>query len=106
MLKNKRESSDLMKPKKDETITLICDSARKFNIDKIILFGSRAKKINSKRSDYDLLVYGDDYYDFYSYMTDEVKSLDTFDISNGYSVSKDFFEEIQKTGVVIYEKTR
>ncbi len=35
------------------------------NLDKVILFGSRARGTNTDRSDIDLAVYGGDYDEFY-----------------------------------------
>ena len=52
----------------DSVIDIIRQSALMYNVDKIILFGSRAKGNGNDRSDYDLLVFGGDYYGFCDYM--------------------------------------
>ncbi len=88
----------------NKTIQLIQSAANKFNIDKVILFGSRAKNNSFSRSDYDLFVCGEDFYKFYDYMTEDVISLETFDITNGNTASQELINEVNRTGVVIYEK--
>ena len=42
----------------DETIQDIIKYAKQYDLDKVVLFGSRAKGIAQKFSDYDLLIYG------------------------------------------------
>ena len=88
----------------DSVIDIIRQSALMYNVDKIILFGSRAKGNGNDRSDYDLLVFGGDYYGFCDYMDEDANTLDRFDISNGNNAGVDFLDEIMKYGVVIYEK--
>ena len=39
--------------------------AQKYSIEKIILFGSRARGTNAERSDIDIAVYGGDFDHFY-----------------------------------------
>jgi len=47
----------------------------KFDIEKIILFGSQARGTANKHSDVDLLLIGDVKYDRYQMMTDILRSL-------------------------------
>ena len=80
--------------------------ARKHNIQKIILFGSRAKGTNTERSDIDIAVYGGDFEAFYIDIKEKVYSLLSFDIVNLDSeISEELKKEIEKDGITIYEKT-
>lgn len=75
------------------------------SVDKVILFGSRARGTNSQRSDIDLAVYGGNIDLFYWNIMDKVDSLITFDIIDASSNISDKLKlEIEKDGVVIYEK--
>lgn len=79
--------------------------AKEHSIQKIILFGSRARRTNTERSDIDIAVYGGDFDSFYWDIKEKVHSLLTFDIVEvDAGISKDLEKEIQKDGVVIYEK--
>ena len=66
------------------------------SVDKVILFGSRARGTNSQRSDIDLAVYGGNFDLFYWNIMDKV------DASS--NISGKLKLEIEKDGVVIYEK--
>ena len=73
----------------------------------IVLFGSRAKGNNTERSDIDIAVYGGDFDDFYWDIKEKINSLLMFDIIQADSaISDDLKHEIEKDGVIIYEKTR
>lgn len=73
----------------------------------IVLFGSRAKGNNTERSDIDMAVYGGDFDDFYWDIKEKINSLLMFDIIQADSaISDDLKHEIEKDGVIIYEKTR
>lgn len=54
--------------------------AERNSVDKVILFGSRARETNTERSDIDLAVYGGDFDSFYWNINDNVNSLLSFDI--------------------------
>ena len=72
----------------------------------IVLFGSRAKGNNTERSDIDIAVYGGDFDDFYWDIKEKINSLLMFDIIQADSaISDDLKHEIEKDGVIIYEKT-
>ncbi|MBQ9156844.1 MAG: nucleotidyltransferase domain-containing protein [Eubacterium sp.] len=79
--------------------------ACRHNIDKVILFGSRARGNYVDRSDIDLAVAGGDFDSFYWDINENVHSLLTFDLvkleQNG---SEELKEEIEKDGITIYEK--
>ena len=73
----------------------------------IVLFGSRAKGNNTERSDIDMAVYGGDFDGFYWDIKEKINSLLRFDIIQADSaISDDLKHEIEKDGVIIYEKTR
>ena len=79
--------------------------AKEHSIVKIILFGSRARGTNTERSDIDIAVYGGDFYGFYWDVKEKTNSLLMFDIVQADApVSDELKEEIEKDGVVIYEK--
>ena len=73
----------------------------------IVLFGSREKGNNTERSDIDMAVYGGDFDGFYWDIKEKINSLLMFDIIQADSaISDDLKHEIEKDGVIIYEKTR
>lgn len=73
----------------------------------IVLFGSRAKGNNTERSDIDMAVYVGDFDGFYWDIKEKINSLLMFDIIQADSaISDDLKHEIEKDGVIIYEKTR
>lgn len=79
--------------------------AQNNNIEKIILFGSRAKGNHTERSDIDIAVSGGDFDGFYWDVKEKTYSLLTFDVINLDScVFAELQKEIDKYGVVIYEK--
>lgn len=80
--------------------------AVKHGVQKIILFGSRAKGTNFERSDIGIAVYGGNFDDFYWDIKENINSLLSFDIVDANSpITKDLQDELDKYGVVIYEKT-
>ncbi len=89
----------------DRMLRELSSFARKYSINKIVLFGSRARGTNTERSDIDIAVYGGDFDSFYWAVKEKTNSLLMFDIIQAdSSVSDDLKKEIQKDGVVIYEK--
>lgn len=81
---------------------------KKFGLDQIILFGSRARCTNGERSDIDLALYAKDakqYYDILDFV-EEIETLLMFDVVdlNGIAFSNDLRDEIERDGVIIYEK--
>ena len=80
--------------------------AKKHSIQKVILFGSRARETHRERSDIDIAVYGGNFDSFYWDIKENVHSLLIFDIDEADGdISEELREEIVKDGVVIYEKT-
>lgn len=79
--------------------------AKKHSIQKVILFGSRARGTHRERSDIDIAVYGGNFDSFYWDIKENVHSLLIFDIVEADGdISEELREEIMKDGVVIYEK--
>lgn len=75
--------------------------ARKYSVTRIILFGSRARGTNTKRSDIDIAVYGGDFDSFYWDVKEKINSLLMFDIVQAdLSISDELNKEIKKDGVV------
>ncbi len=80
--------------------------ALKHGVRRVTLFGSRAKGTNTERSDIDIAVSGGDFDAFYSDIKEKTYSLLSFDIVDLDSgVSDELIHEIEKNGVIIYEKT-
>ena len=79
--------------------------AKKYNLEKIILFGSRAKNTHNLKSDVDIAVTGGDFDAFYFEVNENIHSLLMFDIVNLNSeISQELNDEIKNYGVTIYEK--
>ena len=79
--------------------------ARECDAEKVVLFGSRARGSNTERSDVDIAVYGGDFDEFYWDIKENVHSLLMFDVIDMDSViSEELKKEIERDGVVIYEK--
>ena len=79
--------------------------ARKNGTEKVVLFGSRARGDNMKRSDVDIAVYGGNFLDFYFDIDENNVTLLFFDVVDMENVtSQELIKEIEKDGVVIYEK--
>lgn len=85
----------------------IKDIASKYkNINKVILFGSRARGDNSIKSDIDLAIYADSsIVEFIEDIEMNTHTLLEFDFSDMNVVCDEvFIEQIKKEGIVIYEK--
>ena len=91
----------------DRVIKEITAFAKENSIIKIVLFGSRARGDHTERSDVDLAVYGGDFDSFYWNIKENIHSLLSFDVVDMISrVTEELKKEIERDGVVIYEKTR
>ena len=83
----------------------ISDFACRCNLDKVILFGSRARGDNRERSDIDLAIQGGDTVAFAAGVDEDIPTLLMFDVVDlDKPVQKELLDEIRKDGVVIYEK--
>lgn len=76
----------------------------KYDIDKVILYGSRARGTNRETSDIDLAVIGTDYTKFKYDVMDNARTLLLFDIVEYNEVSESLKEEIDADGRVLYKK--
>ena len=89
----------------DRIVRELSSFAQEHSISKIILFGSRARGTNTERSDIDIAVYGGDFDGFYWDIKEKTHSLLMFDSVQADSpISAELKEEIEKDGVMIYEK--
>ena len=67
--------------------------AKKYSINKVILFGSRARGDNTERSDIDIAVYGGDFDGFYWDIKENIHSLLMFDVVQAdASISDEFYK--------------
>ena len=83
----------------------ILQFARDAGVERLVLFGSRARGTHSERSDIDLAVYGGDFDAFYFRVQEETESLLEFDLIDRHrKVSPSLLEEIEREGIEIYEK--
>ena len=83
----------------------ILQFARDAGVERLVLFGSRARGTHSERSDIDLAVYGGDVDAFYFWLQEETESLLEFDLIDMHrKVSPSLLEEIEREGIEIYEK--
>ena len=90
----------------DRILRELSSFAQKYSITKIILFGSRARGTNTERSDIDIAVYGGNFEQFYWDVKEKTHSLLMFDIVQADAViSDELKQEIERDGVIIYEKT-
>lgn len=83
----------------------IVQFARAHKVERVILFGSRARGDHTERSDIDLAVYGGDFEAFYWDMKDNARTLLMFDLVDlNKKISDGLREEIERDGRIIYEK--
>lgn len=83
----------------------IGDIARKYNVQKVILFGSRARGNFKTKSDIDLAVQGGDFIRFMLDVNEETSTLLKFDIVNlDEEIQNELRESIKKEGKIIYEE--
>ena len=80
--------------------------AERHDIGRVVLFGSRARGTHAERSDVDIAVMGNGDFDgFYWEMNERAHTLLSFDIvelDNG--ISDELKAELEREGIVIYEK--
>lgn len=83
----------------------ICNFARKYNVKKVVLFGSRARGDFKEKSDIDLAVQGGDFIRFMLDVNEETSTLLSFDIINlDEKIQDELRESIEKEGKIVYEK--
>lgn len=83
----------------------ICNFARKYNVKKVVLFGSRARGDFKEKSDIDLAMQGGDFIRFMLDVNEETSTLLSFDIINlDEKIQDELRESIEKEGKIVYEK--
>ncbi len=90
---------------KDNVLKSIKKIAEKHNIQKIILFGSRARGDYKERSDIDLAVSGGNVAAFSLDVEEETPTLLMFDVVDmDGTVQQELLASIHREGIIIYEK--
>lgn len=95
----------------DSVILYVEKLAKQFeSVEKIVLFGSRAKKINHKTSDYDFCVWwneskNESYGLFCEKVRDGSPTINSIDIVRFDLVGEDLRKSVMTEGIVIYEQT-
>lgn len=90
---------------KKEFIGQIQAIAEKNGVEKVILFGSRARGDHNRTSDIDLAVSGGNAAGFAADIEEETATLLEYDIVDlAKPVNRDLLESIRKEGKVLYEK--
>ena len=92
---------------REDIRTGIIALAREYGIERVILFGSRARGDNWERSDIDLAVCGGDIVRFSLDLDDRIPTLLMFDVVDlDGPVDSDLLDSIKREGVVLYEEGR
>lgn len=90
---------------KKKVLEEIRNLAGDYNVEKVILFGSRARGDYHEKSDIDLAVYGGDTINFALAVDEETSTLLMYDIVDlSLPVQQELKDKIYKEGIVIYEK--
>ena len=95
------------KDKINKIYSQIAHIGKQCGVEKIVLFGSRARGTNQEKSDIDLAVYGcEDFFGFEMEIEEKVWTLLRFDMvdMNRESISAELLDEINRDGVILYEK--
>lgn len=90
---------------KQEVINEICHIAKKHQVSKVVLFGSRARGTYQRASDIDLAVLGGDFDSFVVEIKEETSTLLDFDIVDlEQNLQDKLLQSIEKEGVMLYEE--
>ncbi len=90
---------------KQSVIKEIIDLAKKHGINRIILFGSRARGDYHRTSDIDLAVYGGDVAMFSLDVEEQTSTLLTYDVIDmNKTHQEEFIKSIEREGRLLYEK--
>ncbi len=85
----------------DEIVSI----ALKYDVKKVVLFGSRARGDYKRTSDIDLAVDGGNFSRFAIDVDEDTSTLLTYDVIDlGRNMQKELLDAIRNEGVVIYEK--
>ncbi len=91
----------------EKLYTLIAALGEKYNAEKLLLFGSRARGDNRERSDIDLAIYGmpEENRARFWFDIDDLPTLLKFDLVHVTDLTDaELVENIEKDGVILYEK--
>lgn len=90
---------------KEEVLREITDLARDYGVERVLLFGSRARGDYRRTSDIDLAVCGGDFCRFALDVDEETSTLLKYDIVDLDGPVQDALREaIEREGKVLYEK--
>lgn len=90
---------------REAVLTEICDLAEKYGLERVMLFGSRARGDYKKTSDIDLAVTGGNITLFTLDVEEETSTLLSFDVVNlDGSVQEELRKSIEQEGKLLYEK--
>lgn len=90
---------------RETVVKEICYLAKKHNIEKVILFGSRARGDYKRASDIDLAVHGGNISRFALDVEEETSTPLKYDVINlDGNVQEELLRFIRTEGIVLYEK--
>jgi len=90
---------------REQVLREISDFAKKYKVEKVILFGSRARGDFKRTSDIDIAVSGGNFDRFALDVDEETSTLLKFDIVDLDREMQDALREsIEREGVLLYEK--
>lgn len=90
---------------REQVLREISDFAKKYKVEKVILFGSRARGDFKRTSDIDIAVSGGNFDRFALDVDEETSTLLKFDIVDLDKEMQDALREsIEREGVLLYEK--
>lgn len=90
---------------KEKVLDEIRSIAQKYDVERVMLFGSRARGDYKERSDIDLAFEGGDGARFALDVNEDTSTLLMFDVVDlGRSVQEALRQSIANEGIVIYEK--
>ena len=90
---------------REQVLLEIKELAKKYDIEQVILFGSRARGDFKERSDIDLAIKGGQAELFMVEVDEETSTLLKYDIVNlDGSVQRELLDSIEKEGILLYEK--
>lgn len=90
---------------REQVFMEICEIAKRCQVDKVLLFGSRARGDFKRTSDIDLAVTGGDFLRFALDVEEETSTLLEFDIVDlDRCMQQALRDSIEKEGRVIFEK--
>lgn len=88
-----------------EVISEIQKIAQKYDVTRVVLYGSRARGDFKRTSDIDLAVEGGDFERFALDVNEDTSTLLEYDIINlNRAMQEELRESIRKEGIAIYEK--